>query len=202
MKETPAQANNAYTATKLFFNWCVSQHLIAVSPLHGIKTPFKKATRERLLSDDEIRVVWRASYHDSVLGQVIRSLILSGQRLNQIASFDPTWVHDDRITFPASVMKTDVPHTMPLTAELAKHLPSSPSRANNLSAEMIKFRKALALAHAAFDHPRSSCCRALHPPRFPPLLLIDHGAVAGADRRDRGSAFPSVGYAQPDPAHL
>jgi len=46
----------------------------------GLKPPAQNPHRERLLTDDEIRQIWHAS------NNVVRLLICTGQRFNQIAS--------------------------------------------------------------------------------------------------------------------
>lgn len=68
-----------------------------------------------LLTDDEIKAIWLASYRYGDFGALCRALILSGQRLNQFNSFQHSWIENDVIVFPASIMKGKEAHTLPLT---------------------------------------------------------------------------------------
>src|SRR5215472_14167326 len=44
------------------FGWAVEQEIIAASPTLGLKAPaVKEKPRDRILSDDELRSVWRAA---------------------------------------------------------------------------------------------------------------------------------------------
>ena len=54
-------ANRVRAYLSSFFNWCVERDVIAASPLFGVKPVAKEASRERVLSDDEIRWLWRAA---------------------------------------------------------------------------------------------------------------------------------------------
>ena len=57
----PIAANNALAAIRKFFNWCFERGVIATNPCNGIKKPAKSETRDRVLSDEELRSLWQAS---------------------------------------------------------------------------------------------------------------------------------------------
>ncbi len=108
---------------RTFFNWCVPRYL-AASPCVGFKLPSYEP-RERVLSDDELRRVWRGAEKLGLYGKQVQALITTGQRIGQIMRFEASWICDDRITFPAAVMKNGREHSIPLcplTAALAPAL--------------------------------------------------------------------------------
>lgn len=120
--EAKSEASHALKDLKTFFNWCVPRYL-KHSPCEGIKAPQKYSPRQRLLTDDEIRRIWKASEGLGQYGVQIRLLVCTGQRWNQIASLRRSWVMSDTVQFPAQVMKGGRDHTIPigpLTAELLK----------------------------------------------------------------------------------
>jgi len=132
-------ARSCFNVLRTFFNWAVANDYLKHSPLK--KSPYKPRFRDRLLTDDEIRAIWKETYNHGTFGTIVRCLILSGQRLTQIGSYDPSW-SAETIVFPAWVMKSNKQHTIPLTplleAELGQH-----SQMTSFSRTMEKFRKAL-----------------------------------------------------------
>ena len=69
-----------------FFNWSVSRGVLAISPMHGLKPPARVADRDRVLSDEEIRVVWEAAGQLAApWGPYVRLLMLTGQRAGETA---------------------------------------------------------------------------------------------------------------------
>jgi integrase len=103
------------------------------SPLQGVKPgawiDFKMQPRERILNDDEIRHVWHAAAQmEYPWGPCIRLLMLTGQRLREIASL--SWPEIDLdgklITIPAERMKGKAAHEVPLAPQALALLHSLP----------------------------------------------------------------------------
>ena len=109
----PSEAAHALKDIKAFFNWCVPRY-IDHSPCNGLKPPRRYVPRERLLSDDEICRIWHGAGELRGYGELIRLLICTGQRAGQIIALTPEWIVDDTIQFPASVMKGNKAHVIPL----------------------------------------------------------------------------------------
>jgi integrase len=115
-------------ARKLF-NWAIARDLygIQTSPCDRVKVGEfigAREPRQRVLADDELRLVWRASQHLGYPnGPFVRLLILTGQRLREVANTD--WVEIDLDkelwTLPGKRMKGNMPHEVPLSP-LAKEL--------------------------------------------------------------------------------
>jgi integrase len=110
-----SEAAHALKDIKTFFNWCVPRYL-PHSPCVGVKPPTRYVPRERLLTIDELSAIWRAAEEMGGYGRQVQLLIATGQRCNQIISIRPEWIdHKNRlIQFPASVMKGNRSHTIPL----------------------------------------------------------------------------------------
>ncbi|MGR3512748.1 MAG: tyrosine-type recombinase/integrase [Paracoccaceae bacterium] len=114
-RATTANRLRAYLGT--FFNWCLERDVIQASPMVGVKAPAKEVSRDRVLSDDEIRWFWmaceRAGQPWGPLGQL---LLLTGQRLGEVAGMTegelgnlPSW------ELPADRTKNGRAHSVPLS---------------------------------------------------------------------------------------
>lgn len=114
------QALNIAQKIGTFFSWCVDADIIEFSPYRPkrIRTEIgEKVRRDSVLSDNELRAFWKAT---ESLGQVYqgvyRLLVLTGQRLNDIAQASwPEINLDDRtLVVPAERYKSDRDHVIPL----------------------------------------------------------------------------------------
>ena len=75
--------------------------------------------RNRKLSDDELRAVWRAAERPGPFNAIVRMLILTGQRREEVASMAWNEISADLSTWtlPASRAKNNVEHIVPLSAQ-------------------------------------------------------------------------------------
>ena len=49
--------NYAFTTFKVFFNWAIRRQYITANPLSNLKRPHKATSRDRVLSDDEVKTL-------------------------------------------------------------------------------------------------------------------------------------------------
>lgn len=79
-------ARNLFGSLRPFFLWAVEMGAIEVSPMAGLSGPKPVASRDRVLTDDEIKALWQSS---SDLGwpfeNVFKLLLLTGQRREEVA---------------------------------------------------------------------------------------------------------------------
>lgn len=119
------QALNIAQKIGTFFSWCVDDDVIEVSPYRAkrVRTAIgQKTSRDRTLADGELRAFWKATTGaveglGAVYGSVYRLLLLTGQRLNDIA--EASWSEVDAekrvLTIPAARFKSERDHAVPLT---------------------------------------------------------------------------------------
>ena len=113
IKGNSARAH-ALASVRTFFNWCVPRY-IPSSPATGLRMP-KQRSRDRVLSDTELKSVWNAAKQTAYpLGTIVQLLILTGQRKSEIGGLRWEWISDEAITLPASVTKNAHEHTLPLS---------------------------------------------------------------------------------------
>jgi integrase len=123
-------ASNRVRATlNTFFGWLIRQ---------GIKLPEgnvvaytdtrEERSRDRVLSDTELKAIWAACLDDHH-GAVIKLLMLTAQRRDEIAGLRWDELHDDQIVLPAERTKNNRSHLVPLS-EPAKAILSKFTRTN------------------------------------------------------------------------
>ena len=85
-KRSPAVARSTFASLRGLFGWCEARDLIAVSPGQRGTAPPRPEARDRVLSDDELRAVWKACGDlGHPFGPIIRLLMLTGQRRAEAA---------------------------------------------------------------------------------------------------------------------
>ncbi|MDZ7753038.1 MAG: tyrosine-type recombinase/integrase [Gammaproteobacteria bacterium] len=121
----PAQATQTHRLLAALFNWCVARGILATSPLAGLKIPAKVKPRDRVLTSEELRVVWQATGALGYpFGPFVRLLLVTAQRETELAHMRWNDIAGDVWTIPDT--KRGTPHrvTLPKTArEILKRLP-------------------------------------------------------------------------------
>ena len=111
--EARSQRAHALKDIRTFFNWCMPRYLKS-SPCIGIKKSAQKS-RERVLAEDELCRVWkRAGEIGYPYGTIVQLLILTGQRLGEIAELRWEWIHEGTVTFPGEITKNARVSRIPL----------------------------------------------------------------------------------------
>jgi integrase len=75
----------------------------------------KETTRERVLTDAELKAVWNACDDATDHSSIVRLLMLTGQRAAEIGSLQWSEVKDGRIELPSDRTKNKRPHNVPLS---------------------------------------------------------------------------------------
>jgi integrase len=81
----PMQGNKVFVTIRGFFNWTRRELLLTESPCAGLQKPEPDGTRDRVLSDHEIRWVWRAC--DEIgfpFGPMTKLLLLTAARREEV----------------------------------------------------------------------------------------------------------------------
>jgi integrase len=108
-------ANQRRKVLKAFFNWAFSRDMIPANPAAGLKKTKVKA-RDRFLDDGELRIVWQAAdKHGDRFGALVKLLILTGARRNEIAKLEWNEIQSDYIVLPPERTKTDERHRIFIT---------------------------------------------------------------------------------------
>ncbi|MGC1862641.1 MAG: tyrosine-type recombinase/integrase, partial [Methylocystis sp.] len=128
-ERAPIVANRTLGLLRLLCNWARAQDIIAVSPCDGLKPPATERSRDRVLSDEEIRLFWRAC--ETVgwpLGHLAQMLLLTGQRRDEVGAMTWSEVNLDSATWrlTGERVKNKREHAIPLSAPAMRLLGSAP----------------------------------------------------------------------------
>jgi integrase len=95
-----ASANRVRTSLSSFFSWCIREGLLDNNPAAWTERR-EEAARKRLLTGEELREIW-AALSDDAYGTIVRLLILTGARREEIGALRWSEVNLDRglITLP------------------------------------------------------------------------------------------------------
>jgi hypothetical protein len=96
----PAASNQALKFLKRLFSWAVAQDLVKSSPLNGFEKPHPEKSRDRILTDDELRRVWKAA-DGYAFGDFVRVAILTGQRPGEVSGMRREELHGDTWILPS-----------------------------------------------------------------------------------------------------
>jgi integrase len=127
-----SDAHGAVTATRArstlstMFNWAIREGLdIPANPVTGTNRPADPKSRERVLTPDELRVVWRACGDDDH-GRIVRLLLLTGQRRDEIGALrwsEIVGAPACSILLPPGRTKNHREHVVPLSPQALDLLP-------------------------------------------------------------------------------
>jgi integrase len=90
----PVSRNNARSALSSFFSWCIAEGLLELNPVTGTAKASQNGSRERVLTQEELRQLWQTLPQiNAGFADIIRLLLLTGARRNEIGLL--TWSEID-----------------------------------------------------------------------------------------------------------
>lgn len=112
---SPITANRLRAHLNTLFNWAKGRDILQVNPLDGIKPPAPETARERVLSQEEIRLFWAACETLGYpFGPIYQLLLLTGQRLREVAEMPRSEITGTLWTLPGERAKNGDDHAVPL----------------------------------------------------------------------------------------
>jgi integrase len=133
----PVAHNRTRTTLHTFFDWLVKKGLLDQNPVTNTPVEPEAGSRERVLSNAEITELW-AALGDDRFSNMVRLLLLTGQRKNEIGKLRWSEVDFDRamLVLPPDRVKNGRQHELPLSKQalaILKGLARSPkhNRAND-----------------------------------------------------------------------
>jgi len=119
-------ANRVRASMSAMFSWGMKEGLVLANPVANTNKREEK-TRDRVLVDAELRAIWR-SLDDRYYGNIVKLLMLTGQRLNEIAGLRWSEIDFDRglISLPGTRTKNARPHELPMSSQVRTLLSAQP----------------------------------------------------------------------------
>lgn len=125
-------------AWKAFMNWCIRNELIDRNPFASMRT--KTKSRDRVLSDDEIKQLW--AYDFPPFSNIIKLLLLTGLRRMEVMHLQ---VVDDTFVLAPEHTKNGLGHSLP-ASDWAKSYAPIP-RYNGWSKAKARIDKNVKIPH-------------------------------------------------------
>ena len=127
----PIMSNRVLSTVRKLFGWALERDIVSINPASGVHPVAKEVSRDRVLSDEELRAFWQATAElAEPWGSFFRVLALTGQRLGEVARMRWEDVDLDRAlwTLPAAMNKSGRLHEVPLTEPAVAILRAIPRR--------------------------------------------------------------------------
>ena len=122
-------ANRARSSLSALFAWAIREGLTESNPVIGTNKVAEERSRERVLDDEELRAIWRATARSGAYDRIVRLLMLTGCRRDEIGKL--AWREVDlgtgTLTIPAARTKNGRPHAVPLAEPVRATLGCSPA---------------------------------------------------------------------------
>ena len=126
---TPVAANRTLAALSKLFNWAADRGVIDANPCVRIKAPAAETSRDRVLSDEELRLLWRGCASIGwPFGPFVQLLLLTAQRRDEVAKMRRVELREGGTlwTIPAERAKNGQAHDVPLSGAAQGVLGSLP----------------------------------------------------------------------------
>jgi integrase len=115
------EAGRVFEDMRAMFRWALARGDLDHSPVEGMRKPNGSAPRERVLSDDEIRILWhglpKALKRSKTCQRIIKLCLITAQRVGEVAGMRRDELDLEALTWnlPGSRTKNGRPHTVPLS---------------------------------------------------------------------------------------
>jgi integrase len=124
-EHAPIEANRTLATCRKLYNWAISQDLVAANPCVQISAPGQERQRDRVLSDHEVRTVWKdLDNEEPKMAAIMRLRLITAQRGGEVAAMERSELDlaEGWWTIPAEKAKNGLAHRVPLTAPAIKIL--------------------------------------------------------------------------------
>lgn len=123
----PIMANRVLALVRKMFNFAIERDWLTANPCQMVKRVAPERQRDRVLSEDEIRALWKAlDSEDAIIAAVFRLRLLTAQRGGEVlgATWDEMDLTSGWWTIPAARSKNGLAHRVPLSPQALKVLKS------------------------------------------------------------------------------
>jgi integrase len=126
----PAASNRVRASLSAYFMWLAGAGYADANPVAFTNKAVEKGARGHVPSDDELRAIWRGLPSGDQYGAIVKLLLLTGARRDEIGSL--RWseidLDDATITLPPARTKNRREHIIPLSEPALAVLAAQPRR--------------------------------------------------------------------------
>jgi integrase len=117
-REAPTQANRVRALVSVLFAWAVERDIVIANPATSLPRRRKERGRDRVLSDSEIKRLWKAlDAERPVMASLFRFLVLTGQRSSETRGVRWDEIDGDTWTIPGTRTKNHRTHRVALSPQ-------------------------------------------------------------------------------------
>jgi integrase len=126
----PVARNRVRSSLSAFFSWAVTEGLLETNPVQGTAKLDEGGSRERILTSEELSELWSAldDEPNAQFADIVRLLILTGQRREEIGGLRWSEVERGLIVLPPERTKNSRQHEVPLSRQAKAILERQPKR--------------------------------------------------------------------------
>jgi integrase len=127
-----SMARQVHAHLHRLFRWCVGRGIIEANPMADLPKPGEATKRERVLTDDELKSVWKAAKEVGwPFGSVVQLLVLTGARRSEVAQLRWPEIDGATIELTGARTKNGEPHSIPLSKPALAIIGGLPKIANS-----------------------------------------------------------------------
>jgi integrase len=109
-----AERRHVFVAARGFLNWCCRERLIKNSPLQHLKPPGLVGSRDRVLGDEEMVLIYKAAADlGHPYGFICLIAIHTGMRRGEVGALEWSFITPEAITLPPALTKNKREHVLP-----------------------------------------------------------------------------------------
>jgi integrase len=149
----PAASNHVLSLIKRIYNFGIERALVEQSPASGIKPLSANKSRERVLTNDEIKSFWHGldqSVMDDKTKLGLKLILVTAQRPGEVLRMQRLEIENDWWVLPGHKVKNGKTHRIYLSSLAMKLIDNSTSDADYILESRLKKRpmSSSAMAHA------------------------------------------------------
>jgi integrase len=119
-----------YAALSVLFRWLMRHRRVRANPCMGVERPGPPPPRQRVLTEQEVRWLWKACHRlGPPFGPLFKLLLLTGQRLSEVAGMRRAELSDGGSTWtiPSERVKNHRLHLVPLSPQARAVIAAAPN---------------------------------------------------------------------------
>jgi integrase len=120
--QSVSMRRHVFAAARILFRWAARQRMIKTSPLQDLQAPGVAASRDRVLTDEEMARIYKAAMELShPYGFICLFAIHTGMRRGEVGALKWSYIGEEVITLPPALTKNKRKHVLPnlISDELA-----------------------------------------------------------------------------------
>jgi integrase len=127
-KHGPGASNRFRAAVSGYLGWAMREGLLESNPVAATNKQPENGARSRTLSDLELAAIWKAADNGTQYGAILRLLMLTGARRDEVGGLRWSEIEGDLITLPPERTKSGRQHFIPLSAVALEIIEAQPRR--------------------------------------------------------------------------